>query len=109
MSNGDRTHGQVVSSSFVPPSYDAGGAGVDVVMETPGVKAGAPKRRRLLRLEDGTLVVLPTNIYKQAGGVKLDLSLGGIRLNDNRCTVKNRAFNFGLLQGFTRENLLALR
>lgn len=67
------------------------------------------KRRRLLRLEDGNLIVLPTNIYKQAGGVKLDLSLGGFRIDGEKCTLKNRAFNFGVLQGFTRENLLALR
>ena len=71
--------------------------------------ASIPKRRRLLRLEGGELVVLPTNIYKQAGGVKLDLSLGGFRLDGEKCTLKNRAFNFGVLQGFTKENLLALR
>lgn len=74
-----------------------------------GVKAAAPKRRRLLRLDNGGLAVLPTNIYKQAGGVKLDLSLGSFRIDGDKCTMKNRAFNFGVLPGFTKENLLALR
>ena len=71
--------------------------------------ATVPRKRRLLRLESGRLVVLPTNVYKQGGGVKLDLALGGFRINGEKCTVKNRAFNFGVLQGFTEENLLALR
>jgi len=71
--------------------------------------ASAPKRKRLLRLEGGDLVVIPTNIYKQAGGVKLDITLGGFRIDNEKCTLKNRAYNFGVLPGFTRENILALR
>ena len=67
------------------------------------------KRKRLLRLEGGDLVVIPTNIYKQAGGLKLDITLGGFRIDGEKCTLKNRAYNFGVLPGFTRENLLALR
>lgn len=72
-------------------------------------RPGSTRKRRLVRLDDGSLVVLPTNIYRQAGGLKLDLSLGGIRINGERCTMKNRAFNFGVLHGFSRENILALR
>lgn len=74
-----------------------------------GKTVSAPKRKRLLRLEGGGLVVIPTNIYKQAGGVKLDITLGGFRIDNEKCTLKNRAYNFGVLAGFTRENLLALR
>lgn len=73
------------------------------------LKTGTPRRRRLVRLDNGSVVVLPTNIYRQAAGVKLDLSLGGLRLNGERPTMKNRAFNFGVLPGINRENILALR
>lgn len=62
-----------------------------------------------MRLESGDSVVIPTNIYRQAGGVKLDITLGGFRIDNEKCTLKNRAYNFGVLPGFTRENLLALR
>lgn len=76
----------------------------------PGAKtASTPKRRRLLRLEGGDLIVIPTNIYKQAGGVKLDITLGGFRIDNEKCTLKNRAYNFGVLPGFSRANILALR
>lgn len=75
-----------------------------------GSKASsALKRKRLMRLEGGDLVVIPTNIYKQAGGMKLDITLGGFRIDGEKCTLKNRAYNFGALPGFTRESLLALR
>lgn len=85
--------------------------GIAISAKAPGsTKAvSAPKRKRLLRLEDGDLVVIPTNIYKQAGGLKLDITLGGFRIDNEKCTLKNRAYNFGVLPGFTRENLLALR
>ncbi|CAM9089952.1 unnamed protein product, partial [Scytosiphon promiscuus] len=82
---------------------NGGGAG-------PGTRTvSTPKRRRLLRLEGGDLIVIPTNIYKQAGGVKLDITLGGFRIDNEKCTLKNRAYNFGVLPGFSRENILALR
>lgn len=96
--------GPLTSIAHGSPFLAANGSEVSVSRS-----ALIPKKRRLLRLEDGSLVVLPTNIYKQAGGVKLDLSLGGFRIDREKCTMKNRAFNFGMLRGFTRENLLTLR
>ncbi|CAM9432032.1 unnamed protein product, partial [Hapterophycus canaliculatus] len=90
----------VVHSSVVP-----NGAGTGL----GGRTVSTPKRRRLLRLEGGDLIVIPTNIYKQAGGVKLDITLGGFRIDNEKCTLKNRAYNFGVLPGFSRENILALR
>lgn len=92
----------------------AAAAGVSLGIAANGRGMGAkttsaPKRKRLLRLEGGDLAVIPTNIYKQAGGLKLDITLGGFRIDGEKCTLKNRAYNFGVLPGFTRENLLALR
>eukprot|EP00903_Cladosiphon_okamuranus_P011713 g11016.t1 len=89
----------------------AAGASLGIVANDKGIgskAASVPKRKRLLRLEGGDLVVIPTNIYKQAGGLKLDITLGGFRIDGEKCTLKNRAYNFGVLPGFTRENLLAL-
>lgn len=95
-------------------SAAAAAAGVSLGLASNGKGAGSktasvPKRKRLLRLEGGDLVVIPTNVYKQAGGLKLDITLGGFRIDGEKCTMKNRAYNFGVLPGFTRENLLALR
>lgn len=90
----------------------AAGVSLGIVANGKGIgskAASVPKRKRLLRLEGGDLVVIPTNIYKQAGGLKLDITLGGFRIDGEKCTLKNRAYNFGVLPGFTRENLLALR
>eukprot|EP00752_Nemacystus_decipiens_P009158 g8180.t1 len=91
----------------------AAAAGLSLGITTNGKSTGpktasGPKRKRLLRLQGGDLVVIPTNIYRQAGGLKLDITLGGFRIDGEKCTLKNRAYNFGVLPGFTRENLLAL-
>lgn len=95
-------HGQQLVPKFI-----RSGGNEDIASDL--LKTGTPRRRRLVRLDNGSVVVLPTNIYRQAAGVKLDLSLGGLRLNGERPTMKNRAFNFGVMPGINRENILALR
>lgn len=106
--NGDCKNFSQAMSSPTVPGMVVGGAGEG--LEVVGVRmATSSRRQRVVRADDGTLYALPTNVYKQAGGLKLDLSLGGVRINGEKCTMKNRAFNFGVLPGITRENILALR
>ncbi|CAM9238969.1 unnamed protein product [Ectocarpus sp. 4 AP-2014] len=106
-SNGTPT--VVAASVFSAAAAAAGISHTTLPIAATTKSAAAPKRKRLMRLESGDLVVIPTNIYRQAGGVKLDITLGGFRIDNEKCTLKNRAYNFGVLPGFTRENLLALR
>lgn len=106
-SNGTPT--VVAASVFSAAAAAAGISHTTLPIAATTKPAAAPKRKRLMRLESGELVVIPTNIYRQAGGVKLDITLGGFRIDNEKCTLKNRAYNFGVLPGFTRENLLALR